>query len=102
MPESRSRATRLRRSINFWMILNFGRAIEKTMMIRASMISTASAMIHHMDEPLPNAPDHAADTQDGRVEDHADHHHGHHLDLGDVVGGARDQRRSGKILKFGA
>ena len=55
MPDRFSRVTRLSRSIRLWMILNLGRAIEKTMMIRPSSTTTATAMIHHMDELLPSA-----------------------------------------------
>ena len=38
-----------------------------------------------------NGADDGADGNDGRVEDHADEHHQRHLQLGDVIGGARDQ-----------
>ena len=55
MPERFSRNTRLSRSIRLWMALNFGRATEKTAMIMPNMITTASAMIHHMLGLLPIA-----------------------------------------------
>ena len=45
--------------------------------------------------------DDAADCEDGRVEDHAQQHHGDHLDLLDIVGPTRNQRRRAKRLNFG-
>ena len=55
MPDRFSRVTRLSRSISFWMILNFGRAMEKTVRIKPSRTTTARAMIHHMMELFPCA-----------------------------------------------
>ena len=37
------------------MILNLGSEIEKTIRIRPSRATTATAMIHHMEAPLPSA-----------------------------------------------
>ena len=44
--------------------------------------------------------DDAADCEDGRVENHAQQHHGDHLDLLDIVGPTRNQRRRAKRLNF--
>ncbi len=55
MPDRFSRATRFIRSISFWMILNLGRAIEMTITTRPISTITATAMIHHIDPPLPTA-----------------------------------------------
>ena len=69
--------------------------------IRPISTTTATAMIHHMDESLADRADDAADADDRRVEDHAHHHDDHHLDLGDVVGGAGDQRGGGELVELG-
>ncbi len=52
MPERFSRMTRFRRSTNFWMSLNLGIAMVKTTVTRMSRITTARAIVHHMEEPL--------------------------------------------------
>ena len=46
--------------------------------------------------------DNAADTQNGRIKDQAHGDHGHRLQLGDIVGVARDQRGGGELIEFGA
>jgi hypothetical protein len=55
IPERFSRVTRLSLSIRLWMILNFGRDIEKTISIRPIRIITATAIIHDIDVLLPSA-----------------------------------------------
>ena len=44
--------------------------------------------------------DDAANCENGRVENHAQQHHGDHLDLLDIVGPTRNQRRRAKRLNF--
>ncbi len=46
MPVRFSRATRLMRSVSFWMSLNFGSESEKTMAIKLTSINTATPISH--------------------------------------------------------
>ena len=48
MPDRFSRVTRFSRSIRSCIILNFGTAIIKTMMIKPTKVTTATAIIHHI------------------------------------------------------
>ena len=48
IPERFSRVTRFNRSINFWMIVNLGTEMKKTITINKINTATARAMIHHM------------------------------------------------------
>ncbi len=44
--------------------------------------------------------DHATDPNDGCIENHAHHHDDDHLDLGDIVRRAGDQRGGGELVKL--
>ena len=55
IPARFSRVTRLSRSIRLWMILNLGRAMVKTVRIRPNRMTTARAMVHHMEVDFARA-----------------------------------------------